>query len=602
MTSATVKGPAQPEGSAVSVSPFAVFRNRNFALLWTGELVSTIGSSLTSLAASILVYRLTNSALSVGLMLMATAAPSLVLGLIAGVFVDRFDRKRIMIISDIICGLLVLAIPFLVPVNIIWLYIIVLFESSIIQFFTPAHAATLPDVASDTELAAANSLMAISSFGSTAVGFAASGLIASQFPIEWAFYIDAATFFVSALCIAMISLPYTAPEGKTDVATVFRNMRSGFDFLVKTPVLRSLLILLPWVFLSFGLWNTMLLPFALQALQATEFEYGLQEGLTSIGFVVGSLLMAKVAGSLREGQWLTVSLLAMAILNAIYSQMTWIPLAIVFVTISGFANAPASIARSLIVQRNTPREMRGRVNSVFAVARSVAFLIGMAAAGLADLWGVRTLALSSAVLVFIPGLLTLVLPGLAQPVDEWRRAVGLLRAAPAAPSLGAARSATLADFDSLAVRLPILASLPPRERRTLVSQAQVMDIPTGNAIVRHGEQDDHVYFILSGSAVAGIETGGDYQSLEIMRPGDFFGEIAALMGTPRTANVVAAEPVTLFQLGAGAFRNLIQDPALSSLVHRKFAERVARTNLSEMPRFSGVDPQTLRELRQPAQG
>ncbi len=82
-------------------STFAVFRNRSFTFLWLGQLVSTIGSALTSLAASIVVFRLTGSALSVGLMLIATSAPTLILGLIAGVFVDRYDRKRIMIIADI---------------------------------------------------------------------------------------------------------------------------------------------------------------------------------------------------------------------------------------------------------------------------------------------------------------------------------------------------------------------------------------------------------------------------------------------------------------------------------------------------------------------
>src|SRR5512142_3068153 len=97
----------------VAVSPFSVFRNRNFSLMWSGQLVSTMGSALTSLAASIYVFRLTNSALSVGLMLMATAAPSLLVGLLAGVFVDRYDRKKIMIICDLIRGVLVLLIPLL---------------------------------------------------------------------------------------------------------------------------------------------------------------------------------------------------------------------------------------------------------------------------------------------------------------------------------------------------------------------------------------------------------------------------------------------------------------------------------------------------------
>jgi MFS family permease len=74
-------------------SAFAVFRRRNFTLLWIAQFISTMGSGLTSIAAAILVYRLTGSALSVGLMLMATALPSLFVGLIAGVFVDRGDRE-----------------------------------------------------------------------------------------------------------------------------------------------------------------------------------------------------------------------------------------------------------------------------------------------------------------------------------------------------------------------------------------------------------------------------------------------------------------------------------------------------------------------------
>src|SRR6266496_1166145 len=105
-----------------SNSPFAVFRNRSFSLLWTGQLVSTMGSALTSLAASIYVFRQTGSALSVGLMLMATAAPSLVVGLFAGVFVDRYDRRKIMITADVLRALLILLIPVLVPLNVLWLY------------------------------------------------------------------------------------------------------------------------------------------------------------------------------------------------------------------------------------------------------------------------------------------------------------------------------------------------------------------------------------------------------------------------------------------------------------------------------------------------
>src|SRR5688572_15112975 len=343
-----------------SASPFAVFRNRNFSLLWTGQLVETIGNSLTSIAASIYIYRQTGSALSVGLMLMATAAPSLLVGLFAGVFVDRYDRRMIMIVADVLRAILVALVPVLVPFSVIWLYVIVMLISAISQFFAPAHESVLPEVASDEELAAANSLIAISAFGSTAIGFAASGLIASRLPIAWAFYLDALTFLISAACIVFIRLQPQAPAEATNAAVVMRNLRAGMHFLFGNDMLRSLFVTSVPVLIGFGLSNALLLPFAHQALNASEFEYGLQEGLTSVGFVVGSLLMASVADRWREGQWIAVSFIGMAVAGILYAYTASVPLAILIITVSGFLNAPSSIARRLVIQRHTPREMRGR--------------------------------------------------------------------------------------------------------------------------------------------------------------------------------------------------------------------------------------------------
>ena len=255
---------------AARLSPFAVFRNKNFSRMWTGQLVSTIGTALTSLAASILVFRLTDSAMSVGLMLMATAAPSLLVGLFAGVVVDRYDRKKIMLAADLIRAVLVFLIPFLVPHNIIWLYVIVMLTSAIGQFFDPAQESVLPEVASEQELAAANSLMAISSFGATAVGFAASGLIASAANINLAFYLDAATFLFSAACIFLIRVKPLQAEEDTSAAVVFKNLKAGLSQLFDTPILRSLFTAQVPTLLAFGLSNALLLPFAIKALKATE--------------------------------------------------------------------------------------------------------------------------------------------------------------------------------------------------------------------------------------------------------------------------------------------------------------------------------------------
>jgi len=586
------------------ISPFAVFRNRNFSLMWVGQLVSTIGTALTSLAASIYIFRLTNSALSVGLMLMATAAPSLIVGLFAGVFVDRFDRKKIMIAADLIRAVLVVLIPFLVPLNVVWLYLIVMLTSAIGQFFDPAHESVLPEVASDEELAAANSLIAISSFGSTAIGFAASGLIASAADISWAFYLDGLSFLLSAICIYLIRLGTFKLEEGTSVGIVIENLQAGVRQLFNTPVLRSLFTAQVPVLIAFGLSNTLLLPFALRALKATEFEYGLQEGLTSIGFVAGSLLMAGIFDRMREGAWMAASYLGMALAGIIYSFVTSIPLAILVVTISGFFNAPSSIGRRLIVQRNTPREMRGRVNSVYFVTRDVLFLIGMGAAGLADVIDVRLMYLISALILLGGAILVLVLPGLRQEGAEWRQAIRLLRTAPGRTGLGTGRIPLPADMDMLAGLVPPLLSLTARERESLLRQARLIEVPAGKPILSHGDTDDAAYFILSGKVVAGItDPNGNYRSLNTLTSGDFFGEIAALTGTKRTADIVAVDETTLVQVPAQTLRSLMINPALSSLFLTKMTERLSELSISELPRFGGYDQQVMRDLRSaPAEG
>jgi len=440
--------------------------------------------------------------------------------------------------------------------------------------------------------------MAISSFGSTAIGFAASGLIASAANISWAFYLDAISFLFSALCIFLISIKPIQAEGETNAALVMKNLKVGVRQLFDTPILRSLFTASIPTLVAFGMSNVLLLPFALRALKATEFEYGLQEGLTSLGFVVASLLMAGIFDRMREGAWIAASFIGMAVASIFYSFTHSIPLAIAIVTIEGFFNAPSSIGRRLIVQRNTPREMRGRVNSVFFVSRDVLFLIGMAAAGLADFIDVRLMYLSSAILLLGGGILVLVLPGLRQNRVEWRQALSLLKTAPTRTGLGVGRMALPADMNVLAGLLPSLSTLSARERDIFISKAHVVEAPSGMNILRHGEGGDAAYFILSGRAVAGIAAGeGNYRSLSTMTPGDFFGEIAALTGAARTADVVAAENTSLLQVPPQALRSLMGNPALSALFLAKMTERLSRTTINELPRFAGVDQQDVRDLR-----
>ncbi len=584
--------------SAAPTSMFSVFRKRDFSLMWSAQLVSTIGSSLTDLAAGILVYRVTESALNVGLTLMVTAIPTLFIGLFAGVFVDRFDRKRILLSSDLLRGLIVLAIPFSVEqFGLIALYVLLFLAAIVRQFFDPAWESVLPEIASEDELAAANSFLSISSFGSTAIGFALAGFLASV-DIHLPFYIDAVTFGLSFVLVLWVRIGKTVTEESTTIGVVVENLKSGVSFLWRTPLLRSSLIVNLPVLFSFGLWNVLLLPMAISELGATEFEYGLQEGLTSVGFVFSSLLMAKYASRLREGQWMVVATIGMGIFGVAYGFATNIWFAIAMVVGSGFLNSPLGIARRLILQKNTPREMRGRVFSAFSVSRDVVFLAGMALAGLADVLPIRGLVIAASLILIGAGVLTQFMPGLGTPAAEWRRAAQLLRTAAAAPVAGIGRAATAADFERLSALVPELAGLDVSRRADFLVGARIRTADPGTAIVKVGDAGDSAFFVLGGRAVAGVPSDdGSERSLSAMGAGDFFGEIAAITGSPRTANVLADEPTELLEVPGATLKGLMDVPAMEALVKSKLAERLTRTANADLVRLAGLDQRDLRDLR-----
>jgi CRP-like cAMP-binding protein len=257
------------------------------------------------------------------------------------------------------------------------------------------------------------------------------------------------------------------------------------------------------------------------------------------------------------------------------------------------------VSRSTLLQRNTPRDMRGRVFSAFYVTRDVIFLFGMAGAGLADIIDIRAMIVFSAILVLGSGGLALVAPGLG--IATWRAGGARLAAAGAAPGLAtfAVRPATLADFDRLAARIGPLGQLTPEQRAAFIRSATVREVPSGTQIVEHGDIASSAYFILDGSAAAGIPDGDGYRGLSTMAAGDFFGEIAALTGSPRTADVIADSDSTLFEVPADALRATMVVPGIQKLIHMTLTTRLLRTESADLPRLAGVDQESLRDLRTP---
>jgi CRP-like cAMP-binding protein len=557
--------------AAVAPAPsmFAVFRKRDFTLLWLAQLVSTAGSALTDLAAGIFVWRATGSALAVALTLMVTTIPTLVVGLLAGVFVDRHDRQRIMIASCLVQAVVVSLIAVVIGFDAIalgGLYLLLMANAGIKQFFDPAHDSLIPEIATDEELAAANSFLSIASFGSNAIGFALAGLLAGTAGLTWAFVLDAASFVFAAGCIALMShIAMPKPDDEATVGVIVANLRSGLSAVFHTPVIRSLLIV----------------------------------GAFSFFFVAGSFFMARFARLLPDPAWLFVGFLVMGLTNILYGLSSQIGIAIVLAMIGGFFNSPSAISRSVLLQRNAPRELRGRIFSAYYVMRGVISLIGMAAAGLADVVDVRLLILGTGVILLIAAGVVLVAPGLR--VSTWGEAAARLREAEAAPAIGLRpiRPATMADFDRLVGRLTAFSRLSTEQRQAFVSHATIQEVPAGTRILEHGETASSAYFILEGETTAGIPVDDGYRGLSTMAAGDFFGEIAALTGSPRTADVVADVDTMLMEVPADALRATMVVPEVNRIVLSALTSRLQRTEAADLPRLAGIDQADLRDLRTP---
>jgi CRP-like cAMP-binding protein len=173
-----------------------------------------------------------------------------------------------------------------------------------------------------------------------------------------------------------------------------------------------------------------------------------------------------------------------------------------------------------------------------------------------------------------------------------------MRAATLGLDRGPDRSRRVRDWPALFAEPTAHDRRPTGSRRSSSGLAiDVRDLPD-----TQGEAGDSAYFVLDGRVVSGTPAeDGSYRSLATLREGDFFGEIAALTGSRRTANVVADEPTTVLEVPAARLRGVMDVPALSSLFLSALTERLTRTQTADRPRLSGNDQEALRDLRTPKQ-
>lgn len=364
----------------------SIFRSltvRSFAFLWSGQTISRLGDSLYRIALAWWVLEKTGSAAAMGTVLIFSFTPMLVFLLISGVAVDRLPRGRVMLASDLLRGVLVGLIAGLAFSNTleVWhIYIASMVFGFVDAFFQPAYTAIVPEIVPSEKLPSANSLTNLSGRLTGILGPALGAAIVALGGTPMSFALDAASFFISALCL----LPMIGPVEQTreKSKSVVRDFRQGLTTVLGTP----------WLWLTiaiFALVNAMLdgpisvsLPFLVKdSLGGDVSILGLLYSMSSLGAIIGALWLGRFTRIRRRG-WIAYG---MAIVSALAILSLGLPISIAGVAVAMLIEG-ACIAVSGLIWMNTlqemvPRDQLGRVSSIDMLGSFVLLPIGFGITG-----------------------------------------------------------------------------------------------------------------------------------------------------------------------------------------------------------------------------
>lgn len=385
---------------------------RDYRMLWFGQIVSDFGDSMTSLALLLLVNHLTGSTTALATMAIVLALPSLTFGLLSGVIIDRFDRKKIMIFSDLVRALFVIGFVLVDSVDKIWiLYVIGFMQASIATFFTPARSALIPNIVPREGLMSANSISQTSRIVFGLLGTGAAGFLIGQFDQYWEiFAIDSVTFLVSLALIAQIRFAHKpgADKAPINARRVFGELKEGIKLTFSNRVLTGTISAFAVTMLGLGAVNILLVPLLIDDLQVSESWFAAIEFSQTSAMILAGSLMAVLASRLKPTNILSFALIGLGVAVALMSLPTtvWHIMAILF--LAGLMITPVQAAGSTIIQTTVPDEMRGRTGSANNALITTAQLVSMAAAGmLADAFGARNVFVMGGVVVALAGVVAL---------------------------------------------------------------------------------------------------------------------------------------------------------------------------------------------------
>jgi len=360
--------------------------NLNFWKYWSGQTISNLGSSVTLFALPLLVYKLTGSALNLGISAAANMLPYLLFGLLLGAWADRVDRKRMMILTDIGRAAVIATIPLMAVLGLLsvwWIYLVGFLHSTLTICFSAGEFAAIPSLVEQDDLVSANGRIQASYSGASILGPVLAGVLVAFVPLATLMLLDSFSFAISALSIALITISFNQSKDEQEERKhILQDVVEGLRYVWRHPVLRNISLMMALVNFIMATEGAQLVLFAKERLLASDTQVGLLYTAESVGVVVLSLL----AGSLRK-RW-SFSRVALSALMCdglfvlLLSFTRWYWLALIFVALSQGCGILFNINTGSLRQAIVPNQLLGRVISIASVLAWSAIPLGSFLGGL----------------------------------------------------------------------------------------------------------------------------------------------------------------------------------------------------------------------------
>jgi MFS family permease len=358
----------------------------DFWKFWLGQTVSNFGSSFSQFALPLLVYKLTGSALNLGIVSVAEFLPYLLFGLLIGAWVDRIDRKRLMVGTDIARALITALIPLLAGLHMLtvwWIYGMAFILSTLTIFFNTGEFAAIPSLVKQDDLVTANGRIQASYSAASIAGPLLAGVLVALLSLPMILLIDAASFIVSAFSLVLVTTSFNATTDETrQRASVRQDVAEGLRYVLGHPVLRNISAMMALVNFVSSTTGAQLVLFAKHRLGASDPQVALLYAAGGAGVVVLSL----AAGPLRK-RWsfskvALGALMLEGLLTIVMAATRWYWAAVVLWAVASGLGILFNINTGSLRQAIVPNHMLGRVMSIAGVLAWSAIPVGTFLGGL----------------------------------------------------------------------------------------------------------------------------------------------------------------------------------------------------------------------------